>query len=130
MNTYEIITIAVSLFLIVTLNPLGDAIRDNGNKRLQKTIEIFRDIAFFILIFIAPKTLTFVICFALAYLAFRIAFHNVVYNLSRKPRLPWYYIGTTSISDDVESKINKVEVLIYRIISFVFGIVILWISFK
>lgn len=126
----KLVIIIIALIGVVILNPLGDAIRDNGNKRLQKSIEILRDFLFFVLIGVYSANLTLFILLGLSHLSLRIAFHNVTYNLTRKPKLPWYYVGTTSKSDDIEKMINKKVVLISRISSFGFSILLFWLAFK
>lgn len=127
----QILTLSV-LLLITALNPIGDAIRDNGKKERQKSIEIARDILFFLLVFLAPPGLTFIICAGLAHLFFRIALHNVLYNLFSDPILEWWHVGTTSIFDRIEGSLNwsKSSILINRIISLLFGLFLFWLSFK
>ena len=85
---YEIVIILILLIGIVITNPIGDAIRDNGNKRLQKNIEILTYFLFWVIIYFLTKNLTFVMCSGISYLFFRIALHNMFYNLSRRPKLP------------------------------------------
>lgn len=65
-------------------------------------------------------------------IALRLSLHNITYNWSRKPKLPWYYVGTTSKSDDIEKDLSwsKNSILISRIISFLFAILTFWLAIK
>lgn len=124
LKTWNIITIIVSLLTIVLINPIGDAVRDRGNKRLQKRLELLRDVATWTILFAVTEALTFVVCGSLSHLFFRIAFHNLAYNFTAGK--PWYFTGTTSTSDLIESKMDKIEVLIARIVSLAMAIFLLF----
>lgn len=123
----------ILLIGIVILNPVGDAIRDNGNKRKQKNLEILRDFLFFLIIAIVSRQFTFFVLSGISYLIIRISIHNPAYNFTRKPRLPWYYTGTTSLSDDLERKYlgeKSILKLIIRILAFLFGVFIFYLGVK
>ena len=118
----------ISLLTIVLVNPIGDAIRDNGNKRLQKMFELLRELATWLLIYAVTGNLTLAICGGLSHLFYRVALHNLAYNLTRK--LPWYFTGSTSKSDEIEAKMDKWNVLAARIVSFLFACLLLWLALK
>ena len=132
-NKIKGLALLISLIGIVLINPIGDAIRDNGNKKGQKKIELIRDFLFFAIVAIVSGQLTFVVCAGVSYLAIRTSIHNLAYNLSRKPKLPWWYAGTTSEPDEFERKYledRKVLTIILRVFSFAFGIFILYLGVK
>ena len=124
---YNII-ILISLLAIVALNPIGDAVRDNGNKRLQKTLEGIRDLVILFLFWWVTRDTLLSIGIGVILFALRIGIHNLIYNMSRRPRLPWYFTGTTSASDDVESKMDKRKVLVARIATVAFSGLIAWLT--
>lgn len=108
---------------IVFTNPFGDAIRDNGNKRLQKRIEIVTYLLFFLLIYFYSRSFNSIVCFGVGYTFLRAGLHNFIYNFSKRPVLPWYYSGGTCGFDDFENLISqhgqrKGVILLGRIIYF------------
>lgn len=128
MKNYQFIGIIVSLLLIIIVNPVSDALRDNGNKKKSKNFELFREIATWSMLYFITTSLTFVIVGGVAHFVIRIAIHNLFYNISRKPKLPWYYVGTTSTSDEIESKKDIIERFFTRIFCLIFGVILIYIA--
>lgn len=124
------IGVSISLILIVILNPLADAIRDNGNKKRQKNLEILRDFMYFVIIFLLTFNLDFTLMLGAAMFFIRYAVHDIIYNLTRG--LPIDYIGTTSSTSNPSKKIRDYagfrRYIGIKIFSFLLGLLCLYIA--
>lgn len=125
-------TLQLSFLLVaVLLNPIGDAIRDNGNKSMQKNMEALRDM--FILAFLHTfhHNWLWTITAGGIYLNLRLALHNLAYNLVAD--LPWWFVGSTSLTDDVEAQVlksfSKWQILFARALCLCMAGFLFWLGF-
>lgn len=133
MKNYEILIIVVCFLSYMINNPWSDALRDDKRGRLQKLIEHFKELSFVTTLYIFCGSFKFVLLITLAYLALRYALFNYVYNLTRKPRLPWWYISSISNhADMLELKLGLglYTRLILRAINLILGVIFLYNAFK
>jgi hypothetical protein len=134
LNFIDFGIIFLSLIGFTLINPIGDAIRDSGNKKLQKRLEVGRDFLIFVILYILTKNHQFVVCFGLSYFFYRVSLHNLSYNRSHTPKLPWWHTGTTSDPDIYEQQLrentNITVILISRIATFLFASFLFYLATK
>ena len=99
-----------TIIMSVVFDAISDAMRDNKRKTPMHIWEALTILSFMgsitIMVFIDFTAWDILFCYVLLYPAQRVMFFDIVYNLTRKPRLPFWYIGDTDWWDRGIRKIN------------------------
>jgi len=112
--------IILYFFVIIIIGAIADGLFDNGIKNISHflhAIEIGLCLIFGIIFKITFREL---IAFILSYLFIRLAIFDISYNITRG--LDLFYIGSTSLYDNIFAKIPKDGIIFIKIWALILGV--------
>lgn len=93
------------IILTIVFDAMSDAKDDDGKKRPSHILEALMILAFLALVFVVIisnlSLLDYLLYIFLMYGVQRLLVFNIVYNLTRRPRLPLDYVGTVPVIDAI-----------------------------